>query len=90
MRIILNEYNKPKKDYKKILIQALSMCCWNSLEKTLSMLESGGRTEEMFTEIINEAETFTKDFEIRRILYGLTTLFEESNLLPLVFLYLIP
>lgn len=83
MRIILNELSMAKKSvYKKILIQAIVMCCWNSLENTLSILEAVGATEATFAMILSESETFTRNFEIRRLLYGLTTLIEESYILP--------
>eukprot|EP00826_Nyctotherus_ovalis_P005627 TRINITY_DN1127_c0_g1_i16.p1 TRINITY_DN1127_c0_g1~~TRINITY_DN1127_c0_g1_i16.p1 ORF type:complete len:481 (+),score=165.40 TRINITY_DN1127_c0_g1_i16:73-1515(+) len=84
MRIILNELSMAKKSvYRKILIQALVMCYWNSLENTLSILEAVGTTEATLAMILDESETFTKNFEIRRLLYGLTTLIEESYILPL-------
>jgi hypothetical protein len=60
------------------------MCCWHSLEQTIAFLEQRNLTEPVFKLIFGEIDSFTHDFEIRRLLYGLTTLIEESQRLPSV------
>ena len=87
LKIILEELNKAKNElYKKMLIQALSMCCWNSTEKTLTLLEASGLTEATFKLIFNEVGKFDKQYATRRLLYGLSTLLEKFDILPPVIL----
>ena len=92
MKIVLNELNLAKdKLYKKMLLQAFSMCCWNSLEKTVMFLETTKLTEPTFKLLFAEVDSMKQDFEVRRMLYGLTTLIEENHKLPpVLFLILIP
>lgn len=83
MKIIMSELNVARKQYyKSFLIQAVSMCCWHSLEKTLAFLQATGTLEATFKLIFDNIEDLEKDFEIRRVIYGLITLIDENHLLP--------
>jgi len=85
MKILINELNEAKsKEYKKELVQAFSMCCWYSLEQTLTILQSAGVLDKTLKLIFDYIEKVKKDIEIRRLIYGLITLIEEHHLLPSV------
>jgi len=68
-----------------MLLQALSMCCWHSLEYTVAFLENSKLTEPTFKLWFAEIDKMKEDYEIRRMLYGLITLIDENNKLPTVF-----
>lgn len=88
--MILNELNTAKnKLYKRMLLQAVAMCFWNSLDKTIAFLEASKLTEGIFKLMFNEIDEFNQDYEIRRMLFGLTTLIEGYNLLPPVLVLVI-
>jgi hypothetical protein len=74
--------------YKKLLLQALAMCCWHSLEKTLIFLQSSGILETTFKLMFDNIEELKRDSEIRRVIYGLITLIDENHLLPPVIFHL--
>ncbi len=60
------------------------MCCWHSLEKTVAFLEHNGLTEATFKLMFAEIDNFKRDFEVRRMLYGIVTMLDESAKLPSV------
>eukprot|EP00831_Metopus_contortus_P022279 TRINITY_DN2015_c0_g2_i3.p1 TRINITY_DN2015_c0_g2~~TRINITY_DN2015_c0_g2_i3.p1 ORF type:complete len:226 (+),score=31.77 TRINITY_DN2015_c0_g2_i3:2-679(+) len=84
LAIVLEELNHATDDiYKSMLLQMISMCCWNSLEQSMSFMETHKVTEPTFKLLFSFIDKFTKDFEIKRILYGLITFLEESHHLPM-------
>lgn len=88
LQLILSELNVAQVDeYKQVLIQAVAMCCWYSAEKTLACLEAAKLTEPVFRSMFDYASKFSKDYELRRTLYGLISLIESPRVLPPVFIH---
>ena len=60
--------------YKCMILQALSMCFNYNSQLTFQILESQGKTLGIFQSWFVFMNDFKKDFEIRRILLGLTAI----------------
>lgn len=62
------------------------MCCWYSVEKTCRILENMKITEPVFKALFSYASNgkFTKDYQIRRILYGLVSILESPTQIPII------
>jgi hypothetical protein len=62
-----------------MLMQGLCMCLWYNTGATLMALESTGHTQNVFQMLIDLLQTSVKhDFEIKRLLLGLTQLVHYS------------
>ena len=60
--------------YKNMLIQGIMMNLWYDQNTTISSLETHGSLDYVFSFIISNIENIKKDFEIKRVVIGLSTL----------------
>jgi hypothetical protein len=66
-------------DYKVMLMQGLCMCLWYNTGATIMALEQTGHTQNVFSMLEHLLQTSVKqDFEIKRIVLGLTQLVNYS------------
>ncbi len=67
-----NEKTPP--NYLSMLLQTLSMCFWYNTTLTFQILEQNQWTILVFQKWLQHMPTFKKDFELRRVIFGLTAI----------------
>jgi hypothetical protein len=73
MKVIIDELNTAQTDnYKSMLLQGIGMCLWYNSILAFHIFEQNNWTEPVFKLLFSMMENFKFDFEIRRILFGLT------------------
>jgi hypothetical protein len=70
--------------YKSMILQAISMCFSYNAQATFQFLEQQNLTLTVFQQWFMFMNDFKKDFEIRRIIFGLTSIIKCPNLPALV------
>ena len=78
--------NSVPSNYISMLFQCVSLAIYNSNALTLSIIESEGQTIAVFSNWLQFMSKFKKEFEIRRIVFGLLALLKipAANLPPVV------
>lgn len=61
-------------NYTLMVIQALCSCLFNNCPLTLHTIEQEGQTIPFFTALMQLLPKFKKEFEIRRVLFGLVAI----------------
>ena len=62
------------KEYKNMIIQGLMMNFWYDQATTIQSLQAHGALDNVFAFILSNVEGMDKDFEVKRLLIGLSTL----------------
>jgi hypothetical protein len=65
--------------YKNMLIQGIMMNLWYDQSNTIASLQSHQQTQYVFEFIISNIENINKDFEIKRVVIGLSALTLNAN-----------
>ena len=80
----LNTQGSNGKNFKVMLLQAISMCFSYNATLTFQILEQQNLTLNVFQAWFVSMNDFKKDFEIRRVIFGLTSIIKTSPLPELV------
>jgi len=67
------------KEYKNMIIQGLMMNFWYDQPTTIQALQGRGALDNVFSFILSNVEGMDKDFEVKRLLIGLSTLALSVN-----------
>lgn len=72
--LLFNELQErpPSKIYKSSILQTFAMCFVYNTRLTYESLELQGQTEEMLKLFFSSMTIFTKTYEVRRVLYGIS------------------
>ena len=62
------------KDYQNMIVQGLMMNFFTNQEMTVQSLESMGQLDNVFQKIVDSVNNMDKDFEIKKLIVGLSTL----------------
>jgi len=62
------------KEYKNMIIQGLMMNFWYDQSVTIQSLQAHGAIDNVFTFILENVGGMDKDFEVKRLVIGLSTL----------------
>ena len=65
---------KAPQNYTSMILQSLSVCLFNNCTACLSIIEHEGQTIAFFSNLMEFLSKFKREFEIRRILFGLTAI----------------
>jgi hypothetical protein len=57
-----------------MILQSLCACLFNNCTVALSIIEHEGQTIAFFSNLMQFLPKFKREFEIRRVLFGLTTI----------------
>lgn len=76
----LNENSHPKanKSYKSMILQTIAMCFHYNSELTFQLLEQNNWTIPVFQQWLQTMPIFKHDFEIRRVIFGLTAIIKTN------------
>ena len=71
-------------DYKKMLLQGISVCFWADMPTTIAALEQTGGNSTYLNSVFEMVQTnkFTNDFELKKILVALNNLIIHGGALP--------
>ena len=72
------------KNFKTMILQAFAMCFSYNASMTFHILESTNMTLSVFQAWFTNMNNFQKDFEIRRVIFGLTAIIKTASLPDLV------
>lgn len=61
-----------------MIIQALCSCLFNNCALALHIIEKEGQTVPFFSALLSHMPKFKREFEIRRVLFGLTAIFRTQ------------
>lgn len=77
---------KGPQHYTLMVIQALCGCLFNNCTLALQIIEKEHQTVPFFTALLSFMPNFKREFEIRRILFGLTAIFRSplDHIPPLI------
>jgi hypothetical protein len=67
------------KDYQSIILQTVCLCLYYDAHITFGLLEQYQWTFLMFSRLYQHIDRMSRDFEMRRIIFGLTVILQVSD-----------